>query len=63
MAWAKVKKTFQKPIGWWFHKILCELSWYVYKNTYDNNAMNHYYHHLNIMVKKYKINLYGEDIL
>jgi hypothetical protein len=62
MAWAKVQKPFEKPLGWWIHKILCELSWYAYKKGIYENAMDHYYHHLNVMVKRYNINLYGEEL-
>lgn len=52
MSWSKVKKG-SKPIGWWYHKVLCEFFYNI-----GNNDL--YYKHLNIMVKKYKFNLYGE---
>lgn len=55
MSWSKVKKG-NKPIGWWYHKIMCELSWH----CVDHNKW--YYYHLNKMCDKYNINLYGEDL-
>ena len=54
MAWSKVKTKFKKPIGWWYHKVMCEISYSFY--GYENG----YYHHLNKMCNKYKLNLYGE---
>ena len=54
MGWSKVDKSFRKPLGWWYHKILCEFSWHFIDHDYW------YYYHLDKMIKKYKINLYGE---
>jgi hypothetical protein len=51
MGWSKVSKG-RKPPGWWYHKILCEF-WYAVGND------KLYYKHLNIMIYKYRINLYG----
>ena len=31
MSWSKVKEPLKKPIGWWYHKILCELSYFIEK--------------------------------
>lgn len=56
MGWSKVNKGWQKPIGWWRHKIACEL-WYWYKKGCDG-----YYHHLMIMCDRYGINLYGDKM-
>ena len=54
MAWSKVKTKFRKPIGWWYHKIMCEIMYAL------SGAGKGYYYHLEKMWKKYKINLYGE---
>ena len=54
MAWSKVKTKFRKPIGWWYHKIMCELKYYL------KGSGKEYYYHLNKMCDNYKINLYGE---
>ena len=56
MRWSKVKTKFRKPIGWWYHKIMCEIA-YNLKGSNDG-----YYYHLNKMCNDYKINLYGEKI-
>lgn len=53
ISWSSVVKG-KKPIGWWYHKIMCEF-WYNIKGS-DSN----YHKHLMIMIKKYNINLYGE---
>lgn len=58
MAWSKVTGNHKKPIGWWFHKILCEYGWIVRKK--DNYRT--YYGHLNKMAK-YGFNLYGQPII
>ena len=54
MAWSKVKTKFRKPIGWWYHKIMCELKYHL------EGSGKEYYYHLNKMCDNYKINLYGE---
>jgi len=54
MAWSKVKTKFRKPIGWWYHKIMCELKYHL------KGSGKEYYYHLNKMCDNYKINLYGE---
>lgn len=54
MAWSKVKTKFIKPIGWWYHKIMCELKYSL------KGSDKGYYRHLNKMCDNYKINLYGE---
>jgi hypothetical protein len=51
MSWSRVCKG-PKPLRWWYHKLLCEF-WYAIGNT------SGYYKHLNIMVRKYRIDLYG----
>jgi len=56
MAWSKVKKC-KKPIGWWYHKILCEIGYHFFGST---SSM--YYGHLVIMSTKYGFNLYGEHV-
>lgn len=57
MAWSNVNKG-RKPLGWWYHKIMREF-WYEVRCL---NGDSNYYYHLNIMIKKYKINLYSEKI-
>lgn len=59
MSWSKVSKG-KKPIGWWYHKIMCELGYWLYWKC--NCSMGMYYAHLNKLCDKYKINLYGEPI-
>lgn len=46
----------KKPIGWWYHKILCEIGWKI-RNIFGWGV---YYRHLNKMCDKYNINLYGD---
>lgn len=58
MSWANVKNPYQKPIGWWYYKILCEIGWSL-RNVLKWNL---YYWALNKMCSKYKINLYGNNI-
>ena len=54
MAWSKIRTKYKKPIGWWYHKIMCELEYHLY------GGGPRYYYHLDKMYFKYKINLYGE---
>ena len=56
MAWSKIETKFKKPIGWWYHKILCELAYEL------RGAETWYYYHLNKMCDKYKITLYGRRL-
>ena len=56
MAWSKVKKGIDKPLGWWYHKVMCEFKYHF------KSSGNGYYYHLNKMCDKYSINLYGERI-
>jgi hypothetical protein len=60
MAWSKTAKT-KKPIGWWYHKVLCEFGYSLRNYTYWGWSM--YYKHLSKMCNKYKINLYGDKII
>ena len=55
MSWSKIKTKTKKPIGWWYYKIMCELSYNIY------GSGGGYYYFLNKMCDKYKINLYGES--
>ena len=57
MAWSKVKKG-KKPIGWWYHKVMCEIGYL--RRNHDSWKM--YYYHLNTMLRHYGINLYGQKI-
>ena len=53
MNWSTVKKTrYKKPIGWWYHKLLCE-------KCYFFNDNKGYYRHLDIMFKHYRLDIYG----
>ncbi|WP_461042840.1 hypothetical protein [Spirosoma harenae] len=52
MAWNTVVKGYRRPIGWWYHKILCDLGWRISQKLY--------YKHLHIMNRQYGINLYGQ---
>ena len=61
MAWSKVNKPFKKPLGWWYHKIMCEFGYWWEKEANSVTGMRIYYNHLNIMCNKYHINLYGEN--
>ena len=54
MPWAKVDKPFGKPLKFWYHKIVAELS-------YEFNYTDYYYHHLQQLIKL-GYNLYGEKI-
>ena len=58
-SWSKVKKG-KKPMGWRFHKILCELGTLVQLNIHSYWGYKIYCYHLNVMIKKYRINLYGD---
>jgi len=56
MACSKVNKQFKKPVKWWFHKIMCELSYKLY------GSGKWYYLHLNKLCDL-GFNLYGEPFL
>lgn len=57
MAWSKVNNTYEKPLKWWYHKVLCECGWIIrYKDNFHT-----YNYHLK-MCCKYGFNLYGEKI-
>lgn len=56
MAWSKVSHS-KKPIGWWYHKVMCEIGYHVFGSSSDM-----YYSHLSVMCNQYKINLYGDKI-
>jgi hypothetical protein len=57
MEWTSIVTDFPKPLGWWYHKVMCELSFNFF-GVYSHG----YNFHLNVMVKKYGINLYGNRI-
>ena len=57
MSWSKVSNEHDKPLRWWFHKILCEYGWLI-RNKDDFKT---YSHHLNQCIK-YGFNLYGQKI-
>lgn len=50
--WSPVSNPSEKPLRWWYHKVLCE--WYYARK---NDGM--YYHHLNKLCDM-GWNLYGQ---
>jgi len=46
----------RKPIGWYYHKIMCELGYKL------KGSGGMYYKHLMIMLAFYEINLYGKEL-
>lgn len=60
MSWSKLEDKSPKPLGWWYHKVMCELGWKLRNKTIK--GWDIYYHHLNKMCDKYKINLYGKPL-
>lgn len=61
MSWSRVKKG-RKPLGWWYHKIMAEF-WYAMSDTKIGYfKLHNYYKHIDVMCKKYRLNLYGEKI-
>lgn len=59
MSWSKLEDKSPKPIGWWKHKILCEIGWFIRNNITYLRGERMYYRHLIKMVEKYGINVYG----
>ena len=51
MSWSKVKSG-NKPLMWWYHKILCEFWWHV-------GNLKQYYKSLDRLCS-YGFNLYGQ---
>jgi hypothetical protein len=67
MSWSKVHNKHSKPLGWWWHKIMCELFYGVHDIMWlpgQTRAwfLGEYYGHLNILCIKYKFNLYGDCV-
>lgn len=58
MGWSKLEAKEDKPLIWWYHKLMCELG-FALRNKFRGISWKLYYKHLNIMCKKYHINLYG----
>lgn len=56
MAWSKIIYKGKKPVGWWFHKIMCETAYAL------RGSGSWYYYHLDKMCNKYQINLYGKKL-
>jgi hypothetical protein len=54
----------KKPMGWWYHKILAEISYKIscYEGNITSWFLRKYYFHLNKMCDEYKIDLYGREI-
>lgn len=66
MSWSKVYKPFQKPLLWWYHKILCE-TFYFIGHLINNERIyifsnRKYNYHLNKLCDK-GFNLCGEKNL
>ena len=57
MAWSKVQQPWNKPLKWWYYKILCELG---YTIGGSNHSMYHY--GLKKMLASTIYNLYGQKI-
>ena len=55
-SWTAVDMSFSKPLGWWYHKVMCELSYVFF------GLSSGYEYHLNVMVREFGINLYGVRI-
>jgi len=58
MGWSKVKSKKNLPLGWWYHKLMCEFGYLFNRKSW---GLRMYYRHLNKMCNKYKINLYGKE--
>jgi hypothetical protein len=58
MSWSKVNKPLSKPLGWWYHKIFCEIGWAL---RWLLKSYKMYYHHLDKLCL-YGFNLYGEPL-
>lgn len=58
MSWSKVKKG-KKPLMWWYHKLLCELGYWIEHNVHGVFGLRMYYKHLDKLCE-YGFNLYGE---
>lgn len=56
MGWSPVYKKHKKPLGWWYHKFMCELFYHL------QGGSDKYYYHLNKMIDDYGFNLYGDKI-
>jgi hypothetical protein len=59
MAWSYVFRG-KKPLAWWWYKILAELGWSV-RGLIKSDRM--YYTNLDKMVRRCRINLYGQRII
>lgn len=62
MAWSKVEKPFRKPLGWWYHKFMCEIGHFIEQKFNSLQGMAMYYNHLSVMCDKYGYNLYGQKL-
>lgn len=56
MNWSKVEKPTEKPVKWWYYKLLCEF-WY---NIYGTSNRR-YYKYLNLLCDL-GWNLYGKKL-
>ena len=60
MNWSRVKNPKEKPLKWWWYKILCEIGWNIqYKIL--NKGQGMYYKHLHKLCAL-GWTLYGEKI-
>jgi hypothetical protein len=53
MSWSHIIDNRKKPFWWWFHKLLCELGWFL------KHSGRMYRYHLD-KLSKTGFNLYGE---
>ena len=60
MSWSKIQTKTKKPFGWWYHKIMCEIGYWVEQTFNSVIGQRMYYKHLNKMCDKYRLNLYGQ---
>lgn len=61
MSWSKVNKPLSKPVGWWYHKLLCEFGYLIEQKFKSTWGMKTYYHHLKKLCL-YGFNLYGQPL-
>lgn len=60
MSWSKVQKG-KKSFIWWYHKLLCELGYWIEHNVNAVYGLDMYYKHLNMCCKQ-GYDLYGRKI-
>jgi len=56
LHFSKVNKPLEKPVKWWYYKLLCEFWYYIY-----GTSNRRYYKYLNLLCDM-GFNLYGDKI-